>query len=195
MLKPRHLRTRIAGVLKKRPDSRIIAFHTAERWEGEPVLDVDGETFLVAQCGSQLAIREAVLNAREIRRRLAVVTSLEDPALADDLRISLTRRKLLRIHSWTSVQELFQARGVEPGVGRKRWLADVLLNAIPSGGWPAAANGFLTAERVWSEVLPVVMRLETVRPDVKDLLTWSLDEKGPAMYRRLPEDRQEDVRG
>ncbi len=195
MLKPRHLRARIAGVLKKRPDSRVIAFHTADRWEGESVLDVDGETFIVAQCGPQLAIREAVLNARESRRRLAVVTSLEDPALADDLRLSLTRRKLLRIHSWTSVQELFQARGVEPGVGRKRWLADELLNAIPPGGWPAAANGFLTAERVWSEVLPVVMRLETARPDVKDLLTWSLDEKGPAMYRRLPEDRQEDVRG
>ncbi|MCP4691546.1 MAG: BREX-2 system phosphatase PglZ, partial [Desulfobacterales bacterium] len=194
ILKSRHLRGQIAGVLKKRPDTRIIAFKTADRWEGDPFLLVDDKKFLVARCISQLAIRESILNAKEARRRLVVVTNLDDPALADDLRPLLAKRKLIPIRPWPGVQELFRARGVEPSVIRKPWLADVLLGAIPDRGFNAAANGFLTAERVWREVLSATMDLSTPRPDVKDLLIWSLDERRAALYRRLPGDRREDVR-
>jgi hypothetical protein len=193
VLKPSQLKSQISAVLTKVPKAHMIGFRTHNRWEGESYLTLNDKKFMISQCNSPLAFREAVLNAQKECCPLAVITNLNDPDLGDDLRALLAKRRLIPIKPWASVKELFQAKEVDPAIIRKQWLAEALLDVNPDDGFDAAPNGFLTAERVWSEILSFLIGIENARPDVKDILKWSLDDEKVARFRQLPEERQADI--
>ena len=157
------------------------------------VLKVDEQLFFVKQCNSQLAIREAVLKAKQDGLRLAFVTGLEDPDLGNDLRTQLTKRKLIHIKPWESVKELFKARDIDGSIFKKQWLADVIINKAPASGYAVAVNGFLTAERIWQEVLSLELHFKTPRPDAADIIEWSLDEKQASLLKELNDGQFQDL--
>ncbi len=136
-------------------------------------MEIDEHRLRVRQCHSQLAIRETVADACEAGSRLAFVTDLEDADLGDDLRVRLTRRRLLPILPWESVKALFRARAIDGSLFKTPWIADVLINQAPADGYAVAVNGFLTARRVWQEVLALELDLPSARPDAADIIEWS----------------------
>lgn len=193
VLKPSQLKSQISLVITKVPNAHFIGFKTHNRWEGNDYLNINDIKFLIAQCNSPLAFREAVINARKEHCPLAVITNLNDSDLGDDLRALLAKRRLIPMKPWASVKELFQAKAVDPSIIRKQWLAEALLDALPEDGFDAAPNGFLTAERAWSEILSSLIGIENARPDVKDLLIWSQDDENIVRFRQLPEERRKDI--
>jgi len=192
-LKPSQLKSQISWVITKISNAAIIGFRTHNTWEGNAYLSINDKKFLIAQCNSPLAFREAVIKARNESCCLAVITNLNDSDLGDDLRTLLAKRRLIPIKPWASVKELFQAKEVDPSIIRKQWLAEALLDANPEDGFDAAPNGFLTAERVWSAILSSLIGIENSRPDVKDILKWSQNDENVARFRRLPEERRTDI--
>ncbi|MBT3368373.1 MAG: hypothetical protein HN416_14570, partial [Nitrospina sp.] len=97
VLKPSQLKSQISAVLTKVPKAHMIGFRTHNRWEGESYLTLNDKKFMISQCNSPLAFREAVLNARKECCPLAVITNLNDPDLGDDLRALLAKRRLISI--------------------------------------------------------------------------------------------------
>ena len=64
-LKPSQLKSQISLVITKVPNAHIIGFRTHNRWEGDAYLTIIDKKFLIAQCNSPLAFREAVIKARK----------------------------------------------------------------------------------------------------------------------------------
>ena len=180
-------------VLEKAPRATVIGLRTLNRWEGGSHLLIHDRKFLVAQCGSSLALRAAVIDAREAGFPLVVVTDLNDSDLGDDVRALLAKRRLIAIRPWESVKELFRAREIDPSIMRKQWLAEALLDVVPEAGFDVVPNGFLSAERVWSEILDHLVGLGNQRPDVRDILMWSRDGANVLRFQNLTDERKTDI--
>ncbi len=182
-------------MLKRCPEAKILGFKTASQWQENTSLEIDGQELLVAQCDSQLAIREFILKANERNLKLAFITKLEDLDLGNDIRALLAKRRLIPIKPWESVKELFQAKAIDVTVLKKQWLADVLLNMAPAEGYPVVADGFLTAEKIWEEVLFLLLGFKTPRPVATDILEWALDAKRILLLNKLAEMQFQDICG
>lgn len=192
-INPSQLKSQVSGILKKYPEAEIIGLKSVNKWTQETVLSFESQPFLAVQCNSELAIREAVLKAKQEKIRLVFVTPLDDPDLGDDIRLKLAARRLIPIRPWESVKALFQARGVDGAVLKKVWLADHLIANAPAQGYAVAVSGFLTADRVWQEVLSNKLHFTTARPDAADIIEWSLDETHVSLLKN-PDDAQfEDI--
>ncbi len=176
-IKAIQLKKQVEGLLKNYPDAEIIGLKSKNKWHSESVMEINGASFLATQCISQLSIREAILRARARKYKLVFITNIEDPDLSCDLRSVLTKRKLIPIKPWETVKDLFKAKTIDGSVYQKSWLADVLLEMAPAEGYKVAPNGFLSAERIWAEVLYLFLRIETGRPDASDILMWSVDKE------------------
>jgi hypothetical protein len=192
-LKPSILRSQIAAVRKKLPAARVLALKTRSRWEGDSSLATNDEQYLVRQCDSELAIREAMLDAEDAGYPLVVVTGMQENHLGGDVLARLARRKLLRIDIWDGVGDLFQASKIDPRARQYGWLADALIADPPSDGYSPAANGVLTVEHMWGEFLRYELKMPASKPDPFNILMWSLDSAVTGKYMRLEEERRADI--
>ncbi len=193
VIKPFQLKNHLNGVLKKYPDAGVIGLQTPDEWQSESIIEAGGRSFLALQCDSQLAVREALLRAKQQGTRLVFATRMDDTELGSDLRIRLAKRRLIPIRPWDGVRELFQAVEIDGSVFKKPWLADVLVNHAPAGGYMVAVNGFLTAERIWKEVLHILLRFGAARPAPADIVEWSMDEQKRSLLKEISDDRFEDI--
>ena len=57
---PSQVRALVAELRRKRPHDRAVAIRSAGRWTGDPTLTWNGETWLIRQCDSPLAVRLAL---------------------------------------------------------------------------------------------------------------------------------------
>jgi hypothetical protein len=85
------------------------------------------------------------------------------------------------------VRLLFDAHAVDPRLTKHAWIAEALLELIPSEGYPAARGGFLDAETVWPLLMGQAIGLRADAPDLTSLLKWSLDADATNQFRRSPE--------
>ena len=69
-----------------------------------------------------------------------MITNLDDAELSDDILVRLAKRKLIPIDSWQIVKSLFQAHAIDPRLTRHRWIAELLMEFIPEGGYPAVTG-------------------------------------------------------
>lgn len=163
----------VAALRQKYPDGRIIGIHTGGRWAGQDHY-VDGDqAYFIEQCDSTLAVRMALRRPLDEASTLIIVTGLSDAQLDEDIRIRLTKHRLLQVDPWQTVRSLFQATEVDPRVARQAWMAEELLELVPSDGYAPAPGGFLDLERVWSVLLRARLDLGGPRPDLVTLLRWS----------------------
>ena len=58
-LRPALLKSQVSAVRRKHPTARVVALRSRSRWDGSPQLHIGDEDFAVAQCASELAVREA----------------------------------------------------------------------------------------------------------------------------------------
>ena len=111
------------------------------------------QSYLIQQCDSPLAMRQALRQPIDEGATKILVTPLEETDLANDILLRLAKRRLFQIDSWQIVRSFFQARAVDPRLTRSGWIADLLLERVPTDGYPAARGGFLDAETVWPLLL------------------------------------------
>lgn len=176
------IKAQLAAIRKKYPHTRSIAIRSKAKWTGQERQEEGGEVFLIRQCDSPLAMRLALREGGDEVTRV-LITDLDDHEIGDDILVRLRPRKLVPIETWQIVRSLFQVRTIDPRITRHRWIADLLLEGIPTEGYRPATTGFLDAESVWSLVLKQVIEFEGGRPDLPALLKWSTDADKVAKYR------------
>jgi len=138
-------------------------------------------------------MRVALRQPIEAGATKVLITPLEETDLGNDILLRLAKRRLFQIDSWQIVRSLFQARAVDPGLTRHGWIADRLLERIPTEGYPAARGGFLDAETVWPILLRQELGLSAEPPDLTSLLRWSRDTAATGRFRDLPETSRKGV--
>ena len=128
--------SQIRAMVREKQPIRPLGIQTPGRWTSNPV-QTDGEqTYCIYQCDSPLAMRLALRETTEPNAKKVLVTNLEDRELGDDVLLRLHRRKLYPIDNWQIVRSLFQASAVDPRLTQVQmsWLADALLEIVPTGG-------------------------------------------------------------
>ena len=174
-------------MVREKQPARPLGIHTAGRWTSNPIQTDGDQLYCIYQCDSPMAMRLALRETTEPNAKKVLVTNLEDRELGDDVLMRLHRRKLYSIDNWQIVRSLFQASAVDPRLtnAHMSWLADALLEIIPSDGYPPARGGFLDSETVWSWLLNQLLGLDAQMPDLTTLLKWSTTPDGIARFQQL----------
>ena len=180
------IKAQVAAIRKKMPKSRAVAIHSKGRWTGEVRRQDGGETYSIHQCDSPLAMRIALREGGEDVTKV-LITDIDDREIGDDILLRLNPRKLVPLDSWQIVKSLFQARTIDPRLRRHKWIADTLMELIPTEGYSPVASGFLDAETVWPILLSRMIGLDADTPDLLSLLKWSTDADNVARFRGVPD--------
>jgi len=181
------IKAQVAAIRQKIPNARVIGIRASGRWTGERRKEDGPETYLIDQCDSPLAMRIALRDPDGEGTTKVLVTGLDDKNLGDDILIRLTKRRLFPIDSWQIVKSLFQAQAIDPRLTRHRWIAECLMDWIPTGGYPPVSGGFLDAETVWPILLLRGIGLVSERPDLLSILKWSISSDHVKLFREIPE--------
>lgn len=192
-LRPALLKSQVSAVRRKHPAAQVVALRSRSRWDGSPQLRIGDEDFTVAQCDSELAMREAMLAAQDAETALVILTDLSEVDLAGDVLARFARRRVLRMDVLDALRDLFSANKIDPRVRKYQWVADSLLENVPSDGYRPSPNGVLTAEHLWSEFLRVQLGFGTGRPDAREVLRWTQEPAHVDLCTALAQDRLEDV--
>jgi len=187
------IRAKVAAIHKKRPDDRIIGIRTAGMWMGNERETIDGHEFRIVQCDSTLQIRELLMESNGDTASVVVVTNLSDTEIGLDLYVRFAKRCLHTLRPWPILQELFQARIVDPTLLNKSWLAESLLETAPPEGYKPVPSGTLNQETVWAILLRDRLGFTVARPDAHDLLAWTLAAENIARYLAMPAEMREGV--
>jgi hypothetical protein len=177
------IKAKVAAIRQKLPKASVIGIHSPGRWTDKSVW-ADGEIdYSITQCDSPLSFRMALREPTGENTTKVLITNLHDQDLGDDVLLRLAKRKLLQIDPWQIVRSLFDAHAIDPRLTQHPWIAELLLDSIPSKGFSPARGGFLGAETVWPLLLGHVIGLPDESPDLTSLLKWSLDNDAMSRFR------------
>lgn len=182
------IKAQVAAIRQKVPQARVIGIHSPGRWTGESIKHDGEQDYVIHQCDSPLSFRLALRQPTEDQTTKVLITNLNEQDLGDDTLLRLAKRRLFQIDPWQILRALFDAHAVDPRLTRHAWIADSLLELIPSEGYPPARGGFLDAETVWPLLLSQAIGLSAEAPDLTSLLQWSLDAEATTRFRRCQED-------
>jgi hypothetical protein len=184
----------IDNLLQRNADARILAMRSPVRRLWPEIVERGGRRFRIAWCPSELEVRERLDAADgDDNDGVVVVTPLDTATLADDVVARFPRARLEQSDRWSALRGAFRARDVDPRLRLHRWLADLLLDRPPIGGYPPAAGGVLDLESAWQAALKNVLGLPDGRADAAALLDWSLDAAALDRFVRLPEEARDAV--
>ncbi|NJO35616.1 MAG: BREX-2 system phosphatase PglZ [Rhodospirillales bacterium] len=184
----------IDEVLHRNPRARLIGIRSPLRRPWPERIERNGASFHLIWCASALEMRERIAELEDTSDGgLVVVTNLEDTALGDDLAARFARGRLLQANRWQMLRTAFQAHAVDPRLRGQEWIAELLLDHAPPGGYPPVAGGVLDADTAWRHLLDRSISLADPRPDVDTLLRWTLNRENLSRFTALPEPTQRSI--
>jgi len=178
------IKAQVAAIRRKIPNANVIGIHSPSRWTGESAARDNGNEYAIQQCDSPLSFRIALRKEFNEATTKVLITDLVEQDLSDDILLRLAKRRLFQIDSWQIVRSLFEAHAVDPRLSKHSWIAEALLENIPSQGYPAARGGFLDAESVWPILLEGSIGFASDSPDLISLLKWSLELDNTQRFRQ-----------
>lgn len=186
------LRAQVEAVLERGAGAEVVGIYAPSADPWPETLDAAGRSYRVRWCPSPLAARMAL---RDVRRSgteqgLLMLTSLTEQQLGADVVARLARGKLFRIRQWEIVRSAFRAQEVDGRLARHGWMADLLIQRRPAGGYDPVGSRVLDADTAWRALLLVTLGLDTGRPDADEWLQWTLDPQAGARWRALPDEAQ-----
>lgn len=192
-IRPEHLAARVAAVVQKTGASAV-GVHATGLWTGGDHVEVGGKQHPVVVCTSVLAVREALDRHAAHQESdgsapaLVLLTPLSTEELGWDVRVRLARRRLLETAPWDLVSDLFRARTVDPRISAHGWMARLLLDHTPAGGYPPVPNAVLDADTAWMHVFDQALGPRVKYPDADALLADSLAARLSDRFERLPDE-------
>lgn len=181
------IKAQLQAIQKKHPNERIIAIRIENGLDKVSEIRVDGRIYKVCFCDSSLQVRESLVNFNGSADSLVIITKLDINELEHDIVARLARRKVFQLDPWGILLEIFQARDVSPRLLKQKWMAELLLTEIPAEGYPTTPSGVLDEETVWRIVLVDKFGMRSARPDINDLLIWSLENEKLEIFTSYPE--------
>ncbi len=178
------IKAQVAAIPEKSREGKAIGIRSFERWTDEPVKRDGDRVYRIHQCDSPLAMRIALRQPVAEPGTTVLITPLDEKDLSDDIKLRLAKRRLFVIDSWQIARHLFNARAVDPRLTGHAWIAETLLESVPTGGFPPARAGFLDAETVWPLLLRQMVGMAAEVSDLTSLLKWTLDADGASRFRR-----------
>lgn len=190
------IRAQVQSIREKarREDPRVFGFKSEGGWSGAPILEIDGEDFVVAPCRSTLEVRERLAQSEDDGQRLILITALSESDLGEDVVARLARRRLASIDPWEGAVRLFQASKADPRLRREGWMANALIESTPPSGYPAVPAGVLDRDTAWTAFLVHRLGLPDGRPDAVSLLRWTLDPQQAPRFESLDSIARQGVR-
>lgn len=181
------IKAQVAAIREKLPKVRVIGIQSSARWTGEPVQRDGDHAYAIYQCDSPLAMRFALREPSGDDTTKVLITAIDEKDLSDDILLRLAKRRLFPIKPWQIVRSLFNAHAIDPRLSGHPWLAEALLDLVPTEGYPPARGGFLDAETVWPLLLGQAIGLAADAPDLTSLLKWSQDAERVTRFQRAPD--------
>lgn len=185
------IRAQVANIRRRSGDGRIFGIYTSGRWTGQSLQPFGDETYYIAQCDSLLAMRVVLQEDLPEVTAKVLVTSLSPEQIDSDILVRVARRKFYPIDNWQIVKELFQARHIDPRVNEHSWIAERLVELAPIQGYSPVPSGVLDADTVWAILLERQLGMGIGRPDLVDLLKWSMDSGNCRRYQEAGQSFQE----
>lgn len=187
------IKAQLHAIHKKFPNERVVAVQTNSLWEDEPAI-ASGETmFRVYQCRSSLQIREALAKSDDASGSILILTELETDKLEHDLLARLARRRIFTLDAWGILLDQFHARTVSPRLAKQKWIAEFLLIEVSRDSYPAAISGVIDEETIWRIILVDKFGFPIARPDLDDLLVWTLSSEKTAFFNSCSAEIQQSV--
>jgi hypothetical protein len=191
----RQIEQQVAAVLQHDAGARVLGIQAARPGAWPERIRVGTRQFRLAWCESPLSAREALLDGDGSNEGLILLTAADDQSLGADVLARLARGQVFRLRSWELVRDLFQARDIDPRLGKLGWIADFLVEGAPASGYVPAPGGFLSADRAWQQVLSAALGIAEPRPDGLALVEWTLREDASARLQALAAPMRTDVAG
>ena len=182
-------------MLQHDTEARVLGIQAARPGAWPERIRVGARQFRLAWCESPLSAREALLDGDAGTEGLILLTDADDQALGADVLARLARGRVFRLQSWELVRDLFQARDIDPRLGKLGWIADLLVERAPASGYAPAPGGFLSADMAWQQVLSASLGIADPRPDGLALVEWTLREEASNRLQALAEPQRTDVAG
>lgn len=177
-------------LLRRDAQARVLAMRSPVKRAWPDFIERQGRRYRVAWCSSELEMRERLSEVEGEGEGMILLTPLDAAVLAGDIVSRFPRARLEQTDRWSALRNLFKARAVDPRLASYRWLADLLLDQVPSDGYQPASGGVLDLDAAWRAALDQVLGLPEGRGDAAALLQWTLDPFGLDRLTRLsPEAR------
>jgi hypothetical protein len=178
----------LEAVLERDAQARCLAIRSAARGTWPESLPAGGRTFRLRWCESPLAVRESLVAAEgDDAPGVVVLADVAEAELGADVIARLARGRVFRVEGWEMVHQVFHAREVDARLAKRAWIATVLLEHMPPGGYAPVPGGFLDLDTAWRHVLEACLGIAESRPDAVALLRWSLDAEAAARIQALDE--------
>ena len=186
---------RVAAVLARHADTRVIAIRARAREDWPDSLEVQDRQFALRWCESQLALREALGEgeAGSAGPGLVLLSPFGSHELPDDIRARLGRGQVYEPEGWALVRERFGVKEVDARLVRYGWMPQLLCELAGEHPPEPLASGFLDLETAWQLVLRDRLGLEMARPDVDELLQWTQRVETTARLDQLPSEARQDT--
>lgn len=185
---PPHIRAHIESLHRKHGKYRFFGIRMSVPSPVSERTELNGKECFFNWCDSVLQIRELLIERDKDEAIQVVLTSLNEADLGQDLLARFARRRFFSDDAWQTLQERFQARKTDPLVRKHRWLAEMLIENMPPGGYPPVTNGLLDADTVWGIILKNHLGFDSAHPDARDLLAWMMNSEKTQRFLRSPVD-------
>src|SRR5690606_38254485 len=146
-------------------------------------VDFDFGKAKVVRADTVFEVREALLSAEKEKRRLVLLTGLQQHDLGHDVVGRLARSRLFAVDHWASLCSLFKAKELDRAILDPA-IAQALMEYAPPDGYPPVSAGLLDAGTVWRAICRHVFDMGEREPDLVSLLLWASSEKGTKRYQK-----------
>ncbi|GIF49323.1 PglZ domain-containing protein [Asanoa ferruginea] len=175
-VQPAAIRRKVEDWLRKSEDQApAIALRSRPDWTNDPVLTFGATIARVVPCPTPLAAW-AALGDRRDGERLVLLTELTDGQLGDGLLAYVSLNTVRRVDAWEIAAGLFGASQNDPMLIREgRWVADALIDLVPTDGWPPALGTVLSRDLALASLVAEALGIDSDQLDGAGLMDWTTE--------------------
>lgn len=156
---------------------RVFAIRTDFPYLGAREIVCDGLGVTVADCRSDLEARDLLLRLdSEDGRGLLLLMRTSEDRIGEDVRARFAGKTVHTLDQREVLKEIYQATAIDPRISNDDALLEALVMSGAAGSGRKAPGGTLDLDFAWSVILrqPDLMNQ---RPDLVEILRWSMDEE------------------
>lgn len=154
---------------------RLFAVSTDLEYQGDREIEVGDLVLSVVECRSDLEAREQMLtHGSGGERGMVMLVRANHDAIGEDVRCYLAGRQLLSLDPREVLRDVFKATAVDARISANSVLLEALIDKGGELGMRPAPGGMLDLDFAWG-ILLGRPELANQRPDLVELLRWSID--------------------
>jgi len=192
-LSSQQLRTFVEEKWQRDLGAAAVGLHVTSSWQGPNKVEFDFGTADVVRADTVFEIRETLRSAEKAKKRVILLTKLQQGDLGHDVVARLARSRLFAVNQWASLCSLFKAKEIDPSICDPA-IAQALLDCRPLDGYPPVSAGLLDAGTVWRAICRHVFDMGEREPDLVSLMLWAATEKGPVRYTKASDEIRASLR-